>query len=200
MLLNIEICPGRTGASCGCKATGHQLSLSWNSPGITFAHEIAIALQISANWLSHGDGMMLSEDEPLAKIASNQKLVPILEPCELQKTITKIPEYSNAREWVPADSAASEHSFAFRLQDNAMYPRFDKGTLIILDPDRVPKNEDFIMMFLADSGDFVFGKYVMNKNSVTLEPMNTRLYKTLEKKSDDIIVGVIIEARWKISG
>jgi len=164
-----------------------------------FAHEIALALQINASWLSHGTGMMLSEDEPLARIARNQKLVPVLEPCELQKTITQNPDYHDAREWVPANSDASEHSFAFQIQDNALYPRFDRGTLIILDPDRAPKNADFILMFLADTGDFVFGKYVVRKSCVTLEPMNTRLYKTIEKKAEDIIVGVIIEARWQIS-
>lgn len=176
----------------------HYLCTS-NSKKSSFTYEIADALKISSLWLGAGEGVMHLRDDSDDELVNSQKRIPILD----WKKIKQLTEYetdnilSSANEWLLTNSTIGENGFAFRLHDRSIYPRFDQETIIIVDPDREPKNKDFVITHLKEADDVVFRQYVIENNAVMLKPINTAMYKVLKKEEEDVILGVMVEARWQ---
>ena len=176
----------------------HYLCTS-NSKKSSFTYEIADALKISSLWLGAGEGVMHLGDDSDDELLNSQKRTPILE----WKKVKQLIEYetenvlSSANEWLLTNSTIGENGFAFRLHDRSIYPRFDQETIIIVNPDREPKNKDFVIAYLKEADDIVFRQYVIENNTVLLKPINTTMYKVLQKEEEDVILGVMVEARWQ---
>ena len=55
----------------------------------------------------------------------------------------------------------------------------------------------FVIVYLKEADDIVFRQYVVENNTVLLKPINTAMYKVLQKEEEDVILGVMVEARWQ---
>ena len=178
----------------------HYLCTS-NSKKSSFTYEIADALKINSLWLGSGEGEMLLEDSPSENLINSQKKAPILDWRQLKKLVgdedTKNIRGS-ANEWLLTNSDIGENGFAFRLNDKSIYPRFDQDTIIIANPFRAPKNKDFVLVYLKETDDIVFRQYEIENNIILLKPINTTMYKVIEKEKNDVILGVMVEARWQV--
>lgn len=179
----------------------HYLCTS-NSKKSSFTYEIADALKISSLWLGSGEGSMQLKDDPSARLISSQKRVPILDWKQIKQVMAGGSDASNilisAKEWLLTNSDIGESGFAFQLHDKSIYPRFDQDTIIIVNPDRSPKNKDFVIVYLKETDDIVFRQYELENNIVLLKPVNVAMYKVIEKHHEDLILGVMVEARWQI--
>ena len=96
------------------------------------------------------------------------------------------------------NSDIGEHGFAFRLHDKSIYPRFDQDTIIIVNSQKTPHNNNFVIVYLKETDDIVFRKYETDTTGVLLKPMNIAMYKTIKKHPEDLILGVMVEARWQV--
>lgn len=85
-------------------------------------------------------------------------------------------------------------SFGVTLTDKAMAPKFDIGTLIIIDPTVTPSPANpYVLVYVAAEDFFVFRQLMPDQ---ALVPLNTTLHKTITLQSVDRIMGVCKEARW----
>ena len=170
-----------------------------NSKKSSFTYEIADALKINSLWLGSGDGLMQSEASPNEELVSSQKRTPILDWKQVKQLVGD--EASNilvsAKEWLLTSSNIGENGFAFRLHDRSIYPRFDQETVIIVNSNKEPKNKDFVVVYLNEVDDIVFRQYHVENNIVLLKPINVAMYKVIKKEKDDVILGVMVEARWQ---
>ena len=170
-----------------------------NSKKSSFTYEIADALKINSLWLGSGDGLMQSEASPNEELVSSQKRTPILDWKQVKQLVGD--EASNilvsAKEWLLTSSNIGENGFAFRLHDRSIYPRFDQETVIIVNSNKEPKNKDFVVVYLNEVDEIVFRQYHVENNIVLLKPINVAMYKVIKKEKDDVILGVMVEARWQ---
>lgn len=168
----------------------------------SFTYEIADALNISSFWLGCGEGSMQLKDDPDTQLINSQKRVPVLDWKQIKNWINQNNEAGNllasAKEYILTNVDIAVSSFAFRLQDKSMYPRFDQDTIVIVNPERTPRNKDFVIVYFKEIDDFVFRQYEFENNTIILKPVNTAMYKTITMGKDDSILGVMVEARWQI--
>jgi SOS-response transcriptional repressor LexA len=176
----------------------HYLCTS-NSKKSSFTYEIADALKINSLWLGSGDGSMLLEENQEEELVKSQKRTPVIDWRQVKQLISDEASniISSSKEWLLTSLNLGENGFAFRLHDRSIYPRFDQDTLIIINPNREPKNKDFVVAYLKEADDIVFRQYEIENNIVYLKPINTSMYKIIEKKNEDVILGVMVEARWQ---
>jgi SOS-response transcriptional repressor LexA len=166
-----------------------------------FTYEIAEALQINSLWLACGEGAMQPEKDPDEKLITSQTRIPLLNRRQIKHRIieSRKPDESpeNIGEWVFTNSDVGKHGFAFQLTDKSMFPRFDQDTFAIINPDKIPKNKDFIVAYLNESDDIICRQYEDEHNPPLLNPANITMYKKIIMSEKDIILGVMVEARWK---
>lgn len=165
----------------------------------SFTYDIANALQINSLWLANGTGAIQPETDPLVQLIGNQKRIPVLDWQQLE-TLAKAEQESetSAKEWILAGPHVDDEGFSFRLPDRSLYPRFEKETLVIINSEKKPKNKDYVVVFLSETDDIIFRQFELENNKIFLKPINMELYKTIEKKPADIILGVMVEARWQL--
>lgn len=173
-----------------------------NSKKSRFTYEIADALQINSLWLGSGEGSMKFKEDPNTQLISSQKRTPVLNWKQIKQLTGEAKEVSNilssAKEWILTSSDIGENGFAFRLHDKSIYPRFDQDTIIIVNPKRSPKNRDFVIVYLKETDDIIFRQYEFDSTTILLKPINVTMYKVIEKQKDDVILGVMVEARWQV--
>ena len=167
----------------------------------SFTYEIADALDISSTWLGCGEGPMRPDENPEAQFIKSQKRIPLIEWKNI-KSWTKNGVSNNnmsnhAQEWVLTTSDTGNNGYALRLHDKSMYPRFDQNTIAIINPDRVPKDKEFVVAYLKEIDDAVLRQYELDNNATLLNPINTTMYKIINFTKHDEICGVMVEARWQ---
>jgi len=165
----------------------------------SFTYDIANALQISSLWLACGTGSIQAEEDVLTQLINNHQQIPVLDWQQMKNLVSSGQDIMDtAKEWILVDAPVNKASFAFRLSDKSLFPRLEKDTLIIINTDITAKNKDFVLVYLSESEDIIFRQYELENNKTLLKPFNTELYKIVEKKPDDIILGVMVEARWQL--
>lgn len=186
----------------GVKPQAIHYLCSSHSKKSSFTYEIADALNINSLWLGSGEGSMQLADDPETQLINSQLRTPILDWKQIKGLVnTKKWDadiFSSAKEYLLTNSSIGDHGFAFRLLDKSMYPRFDQDTIIIVNSNKTPKNNDFVVTYLKETDDVVFRQYEMENNVVLLKPTNTSMYKIIEKNNNDLILGVMVEARWQV--
>lgn len=165
-----------------------------------FTYEIADALGINSLWLACGEGIMKIEDDPTIQLINSQKKIPLLEFNSIKNWIhNQQGEEIFAKihkEYILTDANIKTNGFGFRLQDKSMYPRFDQNTIFIINPERAPKNNDFVLIYLKEMDDIIFRQLGIKDKNYLLNPINVKMYNTLIKSEEDLILGVMVEARW----
>lgn len=145
---------------------------------------------------------MQLKDDPDAQLMNLQKRTPILDWKQIKQLAGEGKDYDNilssAKEWLLTSSDIGENGFAFRLHDKSIYPRFDQDTIIIVNPKKSPKNKDFVIVYLKETDDIVFRQYEIDNTTILLKPVNVAMYKVIEKQKNDLILGVMVEARWQV--
>ena len=87
-------------------------------------------------------------------------------------------------------SSENTEPYALRSIDDSMWPEFEVGAVIIVDPGGVLKDGDYIV---ADhEGEPIFRQLVIHEDKRYLKPIND-LYPTLELQDDDKIHGIVIQ-------
>ncbi len=176
-----------------------------NSKKSSFTYEIADALKINSLWLACGNGEMLRErPSDISKnttMIEKKNKIPVLNFKQMKQLANKNSTLTDLLpiidEWISSDSNIKINDFSFKLNDKSMFPRFDQDTTIIIDPDIKPKNNDFVVVFLEEMDDVIFRMYEDCSGRVFFKPINSDLFKTIIKKNNDLILGVLVEARWR---
>jgi SOS-response transcriptional repressor LexA len=157
-----------------------------NATKSKFAFNIADALGIHANWLIAGQGQML--DKILTK---NLTKIPLIDWADIDNWITAKNSPLKIVEYINTEIDTSEKYYALRMPDNSMSPRFEAGTLLIIDPLASAQENDFVIVITRFSPTPILRQLVKKYDKLFLIPNNSALYKELEVTAEDKICGVL---------
>lgn len=96
--------------------------------------------------------------------------------------------------WVTSDANVSENSFALRVKGEAMAPRFPDGTLLIIDPELKPDDQDYVIIRTGNQKTASFKQLLLDGGDQYLKPLNPEFNTTILKGPCDFL-GVMVQAR-----
>lgn len=172
-----------------------QYLCSNNANKSKFTYLIAEALDINATWLATGEGKMALSDAPTSLLVKKQQKIPLLKWNQLADWPNCI---NAATEWTLISTDHSPTSFALKMKDTSMWPRFDKDTLLIISPERTPRDQSYVLTQSNTLGEVVLRQLHINRNKKSLHPLNTEFFKPSPLNPHDQILGTLVEARWQI--
>jgi len=74
-----------------------------------------------------------------------------------------------------------------------MEPRFTKGTILIIDTERKPQNNHFVLVKISEQNTYLFRQLKIDDTKQILKPINSDLYKEIILKKEDIILGTLVQ-------
>ena len=149
--------------------------------------ELAKIFNCSIEWLLSGKSHVDFQD--ISKI-------PILDNLDITNSLNISSE--NKKYIISDRTDISDNAFGYVVQNNAMFPVFLLGDVVIIDPERHPETECFVLAKVSDSiliRRFIVDEVIDGKEQFSLVPLNTD-YSTLstaDKKID--ILGTVVEHR-----
>lgn len=111
----------------------------------------------------------------------------------------------NAYEYVEIHSAVSDAAFGLRVQGDSMEPKFSNGAVIVVDPNKKPRNGDYVVVELLPdgtpegSGDVTFKRFRLrgvegDTVSFDLQPCNPSYPTiTINAGNPGRIIGTVVE-------
>jgi SOS-response transcriptional repressor LexA len=148
----------------------------------------------------------LTGEEPILGVQTSEQGQPGSADVEKIHYITLIPWESldllssndqNSFEKLPFFGKISDNGCATIIQDSSMEPVFARGSLLIFDTKKLPKDRSYVLVQLHDSKQFVFRQLLMDAEHKYLKPLNPDLntFKMRLLGSEDKIVAALVEAR-----
>lgn len=102
-----------------------------------------------------------------------------------------------AQNLILTDANISQQAYALRIQDASMEPVFPQGTLLILDPEKSPKNRSYVIAKLAKLSEPIFRQLLIDIESRYLKPLTPDLerYKMSRLNNNDKILSILVQAK-----
>jgi len=129
-----------------------------------------------------------SKDEVIGRIPIISPLQAAHWPCNIEAANVSL---------TLVDIEISKNSYAMRTPDASMEPLFPKGTLLIIDPDREPKDRCYVIVRRNDYQEVVFRQLLIDGMERYLKPLSPNLehFKMAMLNPMDAILGVLVQAR-----
>lgn len=95
------------------------------------------------------------------------------------------------------DVNVSTKSFALIVKDSSMEPQFPKGTIIIIDPEKQPRDRSFVIAVLNNHPEAIFRQLLIDGPQFYLKPISPDFdhFKMSLMGANDRILGVLVQAR-----
>lgn len=138
----------------------------------------------------------LSEEEQKANIQEQPKAIPLLaweNVLDWEKIQSEI-NPTNHKHWISSEDALKEGIFALEITGEAMWPQFQEKTILFIDPQRIPKNRDFVIYYLKQHNEVFFRQLIEDNQYKFLKPINP-IFPTIQLEPEDILIGVVVQAR-----
>ncbi|MGD9153416.1 MAG: S24 family peptidase [Gammaproteobacteria bacterium] len=101
---------------------------------------------------------------------------------------------SNHKSWVSSTNLnKAENNFAIKITGDAMWPLFAENTILIIDPDKQPKNRDFVLAYRGKNNETIFRQLIMEGQYKFLTAVN-EIFPTVKLQDKDQIIGVLVQA------
>lgn len=97
-------------------------------------------------------------------------------------------------EFISTDSPVSKNSYAIQLNDSTMQPRFIEGTLLIINPEYHPENQDFVVAQPYNQKIATFKQFLIDGENHYLKPLNPD-FPIIKITPNDRILGTMVQAR-----
>lgn len=136
---------------------------------------IAKKLNVNVEWLAYGTGVINIESIP-GSGKSGWKRVPVVswnEAGEFEKY-----KPSLDADWVWTDVETGSRSYALRVCDDSMEPRYEQGAIVIVDPDRVPVHRNIVIIKWRQSNTTTCAQLLIDGPNRYLKPHNPN-YNTI---------------------
>lgn len=98
------------------------------------------------------------------------------------------------KKFVRTDIPVSKNSYAIQLSDSTMQPRFFEGTLLIIDPEYSPENQDFVVAQLHNQKTVTFKQLLVDGENHYLKPLNPD-FPIIRMIHNDRVLGTMVQAR-----
>lgn len=96
------------------------------------------------------------------------------------------------------DAKISDTAYALRMQDYSMLPIFPVGTLLILDPNKEPRDHSYVTVELSGHGEVIFRQLLIDGHKHYLKAISADFkHVTMEQISPQHkLVGTLVQARY----
>lgn len=75
--------------------------------------------------------------------------------------------------YISTESNVSEKAFAVKMEDNTMFPRYPKGTTLIIEPSIEIKDKDFALIHVTGEDKAQFKQALLDGHELYLKPLNS---------------------------
>lgn len=95
------------------------------------------------------------------------------------------------------NKSSNNNLFASIINDNSMEPEFNKGDVIVINPELTPKPGDFVLIYLLEKKQTVLRKYREVQGYLFRLLPNNELWATIDikKPNEVVMLGVVTEYR-----
>jgi len=170
-----------------CRSTISKLSFGRLKREGKYASAIAHSLNVSEDWLMHGEGNMENYD----LLVTKEKIVPMLTKSKISKWLSGETSQSIIeKDGIITTKEVGNRAFAFKVSDNDLWPYFDTNTIIIVDPDKLAIASDFVLVFLKNP---VIRLLTGPNEHLALKRPDNK-YSPIKTKKQ--IIGCIVESLW----
>lgn len=162
-----------------------------------FTHQMADALGVESLWLAAGVGKIHATPTAHHANQTTQHEVPLLAWHEVKPYLAG--NQPASCDFLATTAPTDAQGFALRLNDDAMSPRFEKESIIFINPDMTQNlhTGEFVLVYVATVDSIIFRQYNQTRSVVTLQPLSTVLHKPVVMAADDCVIGTLVEARFQ---
>jgi Peptidase S24-like len=151
-----------------------------------FVNEIAFALEVSPEWLKTGKTSFVN----FSSFQAGGRHIALLAMDTIGKSPHQDPE---PLEVITIDPSYPSSCFAVKFENTSMEPIFNQGSILIFDSVKRPRNADFIIFSVNETGQVFFRQYFTDGDDVYLKSVDI-MYKNFRNEKITIH-GVLIESR-----
>lgn len=125
-----------------------------------------------------------------------QKLIPVI---SWDRISSRDHIISNLRSYqdiatIPIDINLEGNQFAMQVIGDAMWPQFEEGSILVIDPNKQPKNRDFVIAHIKQNEDIIFRQLYTEGHTYVLKAFNS-VFPSLVMANGDFIIGTVIQTR-----
>lgn len=178
----------------------HGAISQWESdttkPNAENLYELSRIFKCDFVWLLRGEGAE-QQESGVSHININESTdIPVFNADSLIKFYDAQSRKQKSDEYIMTDLKVSDTAFAVRLCDDSMYPVFQQGDVVIIDPQIIPEPGEFVLAKQNDN--FLFRKYKLEyePNHFKLIPLNQD-YAALDSMAVEklVVLGTMVEHR-----
>jgi transcriptional regulator with XRE-family HTH domain len=100
--------------------------------------------------------------------------------------------------WVSTERNVSEKAFALTVQTDSLGLPFRKGSLLIIESEKIPNDGDLILIKMSSSEPIVLKQIVRDGNDIYVKSVNPELKGIKLISNDASFYGVLIETRYSL--
>lgn len=95
------------------------------------------------------------------------------------------------------DIEAGKQTYAIKMPDSSMEPLFPKNTLLIIDPDKVPKDRGYVVVKPSNYIEPIFRQLLIDGKDRYIKPLSPDFerFKMVLLDPEDTILGTLVQAR-----
>ncbi len=100
-------------------------------------------------------------------------------------------------EQILTDAKVGSDGYALKVKDASMEPAFPKGTLLVVDPKRQPKDRSYVIAKLKDLPEPIFRQLLIDAQEYYLKPLSPDFeqYRMTRLEKNDKILSVVVQAK-----
>lgn len=161
-------------------------------PRISTLQAVAAYFHVTIDQLSGKSPII----ENVASTSDEVRHIPIIaleKASQWEKLLTEI-RPDNHHKWIIFDLSNGEAKFAVNVKGDAMWPQFQEGNIIIVDPHKMVENRDFALFSIFKTGETVLRQLFVDNGVKILKAVNP-IFPSMSLTDEDCIIGVVVETR-----
>lgn len=167
-------------------------------PPLKQFHKLATVLKVDPAWLQFGTTDAKSASKIDTKInVERAHQIPLLSWEEVANFVKGKEPANNKQEYVPHIFGDNENWFALKVKGDSMSSpvshnkNFHEGEIIIVAPEKIASNGDFVLALLPQAKEVTFKQYIVDGGIEYLKPINPQ-YPIVELDKKVRIYGIVI--------
>lgn len=156
---------------------------------------IARFLNVSADWLESGDGLMSLSESNTLTISQHKSDVPLISWVQAGawSEICEALQLSEVDEFYPCPEKHSSRTFALQVVGESMSPDFVNGEIIFVDPEVEARNGSCVVVRQNGNLEATFKQLIIDGSQKYLKALNPNWPKPIiEMLPDATVCGVVI--------
>lgn len=93
------------------------------------------------------------------------------------------------------DFNVTQKAFGLEVKDSSMEPKFSKGTILIIEPEKQPKDRDFVIVNLNNHPEAIFKQVLIDGVNHHLRSLSTEINNNIIISSSDKYIGIVVQSR-----